>query len=250
MKICSYIKIYGPPILEALERLDELAKKLPTISKGKISELPNGIPFNNIRNSIMNTKITRKSLGIKLDDFVIISVGLKALKGPQYLIEAVKELICEQKFNDRRIKVLLVGSGSYVKSLKQDISKAALSKYFIHFENISENKLNSLYALSDIAVLPILDISGPDLTVLEAMVAGLPVITTDSWGNPSVIKNDVNGYLVPIRDIPMLKEAILNAYNKDAKDLKEMGMKSLDVARDLSWDNIARRAIKIYNSIL
>jgi hypothetical protein len=38
MKICSYIKIYGPPILEAIERLDELAKKLPSISKGKISK--------------------------------------------------------------------------------------------------------------------------------------------------------------------------------------------------------------------
>ena len=38
MKKCSYIKVYGPPMLEALERLEELANKLPTISKGKISE--------------------------------------------------------------------------------------------------------------------------------------------------------------------------------------------------------------------
>lgn len=38
MKKISYIKIYGPPMLEAVERLEELAKQLPTISKGKISK--------------------------------------------------------------------------------------------------------------------------------------------------------------------------------------------------------------------
>ncbi len=38
MKKCSYIKIYGPPILEAIERLEKLANQLPTISKAKISK--------------------------------------------------------------------------------------------------------------------------------------------------------------------------------------------------------------------
>ncbi len=38
MKKVSYIKIYGPPMLEPIERLEDLAKKLPTISKGKISK--------------------------------------------------------------------------------------------------------------------------------------------------------------------------------------------------------------------
>ena len=38
MKKISYIKIYGPPMLEAVEKLEDLAKELPTISKGKISK--------------------------------------------------------------------------------------------------------------------------------------------------------------------------------------------------------------------
>ena len=38
MKKISYIKIYGPPILEAVESLEDLAENLPTISKGKISK--------------------------------------------------------------------------------------------------------------------------------------------------------------------------------------------------------------------
>ena len=38
MEKISYIKIYGPPLLEAVEGLERLAKGLPSISKGKISK--------------------------------------------------------------------------------------------------------------------------------------------------------------------------------------------------------------------
>ena len=41
----SYIKIYGPPIDKALTALEDLVEKLPSISKGEISEdmLPRGV---------------------------------------------------------------------------------------------------------------------------------------------------------------------------------------------------------------
>lgn len=34
----SYIKIYGPPMEKAMKALEDLAKDLPTISKGAISK--------------------------------------------------------------------------------------------------------------------------------------------------------------------------------------------------------------------
>jgi glycosyltransferase involved in cell wall biosynthesis len=45
--------------------------------------------------------------------------------------------------------------------------------------------------------------------VLEAMMVGLPVISTDCGGMREVIEYGVNGFLVPVRNPEALAEAIV-----------------------------------------
>jgi glycosyltransferase involved in cell wall biosynthesis len=212
--------------------------------------LPNGIPFRLIRKVAQRPIVKRKDLGLNSDDFVLINVGsLTPIKGQEYLIRALSIVKNRLSEGFSRVKLLLVGSGPLERSLHQLIKKMALEKHIIRLKNLKEQELYSLYAISDIAVMPILDLSGPDLVILEAMAAGLPVITTNVWENPSVIKHGKNGYLVTPRNFRALAEAIIEAYMRRDK-LHEMGMTSLKIVGKYDWSNIAKKAIEIYEQFV
>lgn len=66
---------------------------------------------------------------------------------------------------------------------------------------------DQLIADSDIAVLPSYH-EGMPRFLLEAMSCGLPVVTTDVVGCRALVKDGVNGFLVPPRDPVALADAI------------------------------------------
>jgi glycosyltransferase involved in cell wall biosynthesis len=67
----------------------------------------------------------------------------------------------------------------------------------------------TVLAASDIFVLPSTYREGIPRVLLEAASTELPIITTNSPGCNEVVENDVNGFLVPVRDPDALSQAIL-----------------------------------------
>jgi glycosyltransferase involved in cell wall biosynthesis len=67
--------------------------------------------------------------------------------------------------------------------------------------------IHNVIADSDIAVLPSYH-EGLPLFLLEAMSCGLPVVATDVVGCRSVVKHEVNGLLVPAKNVAALADAI------------------------------------------
>jgi glycosyltransferase involved in cell wall biosynthesis len=66
---------------------------------------------------------------------------------------------------------------------------------------------HNVIADSDIAVLPSYH-EGLPLFLIEAMSCGLPVVATDVVGCRSVVKHEVNGLLVPVKNVSALADAI------------------------------------------
>jgi glycosyltransferase involved in cell wall biosynthesis len=72
---------------------------------------------------------------------------------------------------------------------------------------------------------------GTPRTVLEAMAMGRPVITTDAPGCRETVKDGDNGFLVPVKSVDALAEAMLRFIREPA--LREaMGRRSREVAED------------------
>jgi glycosyltransferase involved in cell wall biosynthesis len=71
---------------------------------------------------------------------------------------------------------------------------------------------NNVIADSDIAVLPSYH-EGLPLFLLEAMSCGLPVVATDVVGCRSVVEHEVNGLLVPAKNVTALANAIERLVN-------------------------------------
>lgn len=129
----------------------------------------------------------RKEYGIKQDETIVLFVGrLSEEKGIDKLLEAIKLV-------DKKIKVFVVGSCFHGSNLKDSyqiklfyLAKELKNRVrFLGF--IPQKKINEIYHMADIAVLPSMWDEPAGLTMVEAMACGLPVITTCSGGIPEYV---------------------------------------------------------------
>ena len=127
----------------------------------------------------------RKIYGIGEKDKLIVFVGrLSEEKGIDKVIEAVQLLHRED------IKLLIAGGllpGSsckdeYQKKLYEMAKNSLESVIFTGY--ISQDKIQRIYQIADVAVLPSIWEEPAGLTMVEAIACGIPVITTDSGGIP------------------------------------------------------------------
>jgi len=82
-------------------------------------------------------------------------------------------------------------------------------------------EIREILYLTDVYVLPSYR-EGLSRTILEAMSMQKPVVTTDAPGCKDVVKDGVNGFLVPVGDSRALKKAISNLID-DADLRRKMG---------------------------
>ena len=84
---------------------------------------------------------------------------------------------------------------------------------------------------------------GVPLSILEAMAAGLPVVSTDVGGIKDIVTD--NGILVPSEDSLAMEEAILKLINNPSLR-EEKGKKSLLNVQKYDVKNIAEQYTKLY----
>jgi len=102
------------------------------------------------------------------------------------------------------------------------------------------------FAQADVFALPSV-VEGSAKTTYEAMAAGLPVVTTLNAG--SVVRDGVDGFIVPIRDQDALKRRLLFLYeNRDAA--RAMGEAARKRVGDYSWETYESRLIDLYGELI
>lgn len=144
-------------------------------------------------------------------------------KGIYYLLEAMKSL------HKSEVELHIIGNvfGSGV----------AFDNYkdvYTYHGSVSQQQLFELYHDFDVLVLPTI-FEGFALVIVEAMAAGLPVVTTAHSIGPELINEDQNGYIVPIRNIDAIKQSIEKIVNKTENEFQEMSKKARTSALNYSW---------------
>jgi glycosyltransferase involved in cell wall biosynthesis len=86
-----------------------------------------------------------------------------------------------------------------------------------------------VFADADIAVLPSDYNEGVPRVLLEAAASGLPLVATDIEGCRVIVRDGVNGFLVPTRDAFALADAI-ERLAADAELRERMGAESARIA--------------------
>lgn len=173
--------------------------------------------------------------------FRFIFVGNFSIrKGSHYLLQALYELdLQDSEF--WQIGNLPEEISPYLNKFKRPNMK--------FFGIKPQNKLYSYLSQANVFVLPSLE-EGLALVIPQAMSCGLPVICTFNSGGSSIVENEKQGFIVPIRDVESLKEKLLFMYNNQSI-CEEMGLNALKkVETGFSWDDYGKRYINNLESIL
>ena len=86
-------------------------------------------------------------------------------------------------------------------------------------------------AQASVFVLPSYYPEGTPRTILEALAVGRPVITTDTPGSRETVRREVNGYLVPPKDVKSLQQAMVE-FVKNPDLIPRMGAASRRLAEE------------------
>jgi glycosyltransferase involved in cell wall biosynthesis len=91
---------------------------------------------------------------------------------------------------------------------------------------------------------------GLPYTIIEAMIAELPVVATRVGGVPELVEDGVTGFLVPPGDTGALAEALQNILD-DSEVRHRMGHAGREKAlREFSLDDMLRRTRQVYEEVL
>jgi glycosyltransferase involved in cell wall biosynthesis len=188
--------------------------------------IPNGVDTDTFRP--YPSDYLRRSLHIDPDRRLIGYVGsITPRKGVEHLINALP--LVKRSFSDAKLIVIgpeATGNGSYSADVRALVAHHRLQRdvYFTGPLSDMPAVLNSL----DLVVLPSLD-ERCSRTLLEALACGKAVVATRVGGTPEIVRDGVDGILVPPRDPRSLAEALLRVLTDDA--LRHgMGMNGRDRA--------------------
>ena len=133
----------------------------------RIDVIPNGVPYQEFSNG--DRALGRRKLGFAPDDYVVLLVGAGAeRKGHAIARDAVRRV------RGKHAKLLIV-------------------------DNPPPVAMPHVYAAADVFLLPTLYDPFANVT-LEALAAGLPVITSAQNGASEIIENEKNGFILPRAD--------------------------------------------------
>ena len=90
---------------------------------------------------------------------------------------------------------------------------------------------------------------GFGLVVLEAMSQGLPVVATAVGGAPALVRDGVNGRLVPTRSAQGLADAMIDLLSDPLLRVRE-GREALESVRARTWAATAAQTVEAYESAL
>jgi glycosyltransferase involved in cell wall biosynthesis len=151
------------------------------LSLGKnIYLIQNGFDFNSFYHPVKEKPL----LPLKL-----INVGNFIPKKNQLFLINVQHFLEKKGINT---ELVLVGAGETMDQVRQQSKKLHLDT--VHFTGNTDNVLGILSKADIYVHSAFYEPFG--LVILEAMAAGLPVISLDGRGNRDIIQNGVNGFLV------------------------------------------------------
>jgi glycosyltransferase involved in cell wall biosynthesis len=163
--------------------------------------IPNGIPTDEYAPDPDIRAQWRQAHGIEPHATMLVHVGRFAPpKNHALLVEAFAQVRA-----DAPLYLLLVGGGELEDAVREQVAGLGLESR-VRFLGTRADVADILRA-SDVFVLSS-RVEGNPMSVMEAMAAGLPVVSTAVGGVPELVREGVTGLLVPSEDAGALAQAM------------------------------------------
>jgi glycosyltransferase involved in cell wall biosynthesis len=165
------------------------------------------------------------------------------MKGTKYLIEAFK--ILARDFSDLELSCVgtLAEDGKVLSGFPEELRSRVQNH-----SNVTHSELSDIYKNSDIFILPTLS-EGFSQALLEAMAAGIPIVTTPAGASSELLTNGVNAFIVSKRDPVALAESIRRLI--ESQELRrQFGNEAQNTASQYELGKVHQRTLSIFETAL
>ncbi|MDX2506143.1 MAG: glycosyltransferase [Gammaproteobacteria bacterium] len=202
---------------------DEMREYLPGFPQDQIQTLYNRINVGQVMAEQVERVKARKYLGIAQDKYVFANVGrLHPDKDQKTLINAFAEVALELP----DVILVILGMGRLDKELKQQVNDLKLDDR-VFFLGLVPHAVNYFRAFDSFVLSS--DYEPFGMVLLEAIIAQVPVISTNVGGAKEIIMDDQ--CLFDVGDVNKLAKLMLYIYAQNEADknaLNEQNMQWLD----------------------
>lgn len=220
------------------------------IPQDRVRHIPNGVDIGRFEVAVDRGAVRRR-LGLPEQDFLFLAVGRNhPKKGYADLLRAVR-LLGEHGRTDFAVAV----AGSSTEQLADAAARQGVSDR-IHLLgalgapsrggdlDVPGDDLVELYRAADGFVFPS-HIETFGIALVEAMAAGLPVITTDGPGCRDIAEGGTYADMVPVADVGALADAMARFLDHPGH-VRDRIAQSRARAKAFSWDRIVDEYIDVY----
>ncbi len=221
----------------------------------KISVVHHGIDESAYRPGISVKTVLKKYPQLKGKRIIFHPARLGLTKGCDVSVKALN--IVKEQFPD--VLLILAGTKNIIDWGAVQQKDIAYVVNLIEFFGLRENTLvdafkladmPGLYAISDVCVYPSTSGEPFGLTMLEALSSAKPMIVTNSGGMPEIIKDGINGFVIPIKDFEVLASRITQLLTDD-KLRKRFGYTGREmVEQSYTKAVMARNTMAVYRKVL
>jgi len=187
----------------------------------------------------------RRSLGLQEESLIVTTVAsLTPQKGHEYLLKAVPKITASCP----EVQFLFVGDGELRDQLKAQARELGIDSRVTFLGKRTD--VPEILRASDLFVLPSLW-EGLPIVLIEAGLAGLPVVASRVDGVVEVVEEGRSGLLVPPKDVEALAEGCLQLLLGNPDLRARMGREGQRIALErFSNETAAKRVAELYKDLL
>jgi len=209
------------------------------IAREKVIVIPNGVNADKFVS--LPKKEARAELGLSHQQ-IVLSVGhLTPVKGFDLLIQAVKMLVQQGRYEE--LLLIIVGEGASRKDLERLASDLGIARHVRLIGEVPHEALASWYSAADLFCLASVREGWPNV-ILESLSCGTPVLGVRVGGIPEILSSDKVGMVVS-RDPKEIADAMVVAFERS------WSRESLIAhAHQFTWEHVSESLSSVFKSVL
>ncbi len=200
----------------------------------------NGIDFSELEHQVEDTQIASPK---SLNRLVLGCVGrFEVVKNQRMIFDALEML------EDVPAELHLFGDGPLFSNYQRLVSSKGLQDSVVFHGWLDRSVLIKELRKCNLAILASLG-EGKPRSLMEASYLGLPLVGTDVIGTNEVIRDGVNGFIIPLNDSALMAERMKKLY-EDETLWKDMSRNCKRIANEeFDEAKIIKRLMLIYRSL-
>ena len=215
----------------------------PLVPRGKVEIFPNAVIVGEPAATDRNFK---EDLSIPEEGKIVLFASrLIVEKGVYVLLESIPLVVRK----DKNVHFLIAGDGPEKVRMEEICRQKGIQGNVRFTGHITGDRLSEAFSCADLFAFPTYHSEGMPMVILEALAAGLPIVSTPFGAIPDILKDGINGFLIEPNAPERLAEKILLVLHREELK-KRMKTANLQLAKnEFDREIVLSRLERLYASL-